>query len=431
MALSIKDSAGTTIKVPSMAEVNSRITNRIAGKQDLLVSGTNIKTINNTTLLGNANIELQTPLTAGTDYVTPSELATGLATKEDNLPSGGTSSDYLRGDKTWQALPTIPTVNNGALNIITTSTTNAKIGTSLQLITMNSSSAGTITLHDIARTGQYADLIGAPVIANLITTSTTAGGDLTGTYPNPQLASVSTLTAGNYGENVDVSIPTTGGSFTTPYLTFDAKGRTTAASNKTITIPAQPTTLPPSGSAGGDLTGTYPSPTLVNVGTSGTSGSNTAQTPSFGGSFVVPYVTVDGKGRVSEHGTANVTLPSPSYGTLTVNVDGAQAGQFTANTSSAINITGVKNKSRLDDVTWNSTTGVITISFSDATPGTTKIYLHKSDGSNLAGNIGGTGGSGAMSLQGVALTTANSSGLTFTPTTVADITDGEWVIAIR
>ena len=46
------------------------------------------------------------------------------------------------------------------------------------------------------------------------------------------------------------------------------------------------------------------------VATPGTSGSTSAQTPSFGGNFSVPYVTVDTYGRTTGAGTANVTIPN-------------------------------------------------------------------------------------------------------------------------
>ena len=72
-----------------------------------------------------------------------------------------------------------------------------------------------------------------------------AGGDLTGTYPNPTLAAIG-VAAGPIGNAT-----------TTPVVTIDAKGRVTALGSAAISGGA------PSGPAGGDLAGTYPNPTIA------------------------------------------------------------------------------------------------------------------------------------------------------------------------
>lgn len=112
-----------------------------------------------------------------------------------------------------------------------------------------------------------------------ITTSTTAGGDLTGTYPNPNLIN-SGVTAGTYGSTT-----------LTPVITVDSKGRVTSASTVSTTA-----TL--SGTAGGDLTGTYPNPSLINSGV--TAGS-------YGSATLIPVITVDSKGRITSASTVSVS----------------------------------------------------------------------------------------------------------------------------
>jgi hypothetical protein len=87
--------------------------------------------------------------------------------------------------------------------------------------------------------------ISDPSVTNSRIPTGSAGGDLTGAYPNPTLTT-SGVSAGTYGA-----------ASTVPIITVDAKGRVTSVTTATVVAV-------PSGAVGGDLTGTLPNPTIAN-----------------------------------------------------------------------------------------------------------------------------------------------------------------------
>jgi hypothetical protein len=140
-----------------------------------------------------------------------------------------------------------------------------------------------------------------PVIPSSLPPSGTAGGDLSGSYPNPAIA------AGAIG------------------TTKLADASVTAAKLAAGVIPVIPSSLPPSGTAGGDLSGSYPNPVVAKL--QGVTVSSTApssgQVLKFDGSKWAPGTDDLGSGG-SSSGSAGGDLsgnyPNPNIASNAITV---------------------------------------------------------------------------------------------------------------
>src|SRR5205823_8736917 len=115
----------------------------------------------------------------------------------------------------------------------------------------------------------------------------TAGGDLSGTYPNPAIANNAIIT------------------------TKISDGSVTSAKLAAGVIP---TTLPPNGTAGGDLSGTYPNPTVNKLSGIALNGASpiTGQVLKFNGTQWAPGIDNAGTSGGPAGGDLSGTYPDPT-----------------------------------------------------------------------------------------------------------------------
>lgn len=105
------DAVDADDRLDALEITTAGLTSAVAGKQDTLVSATNIKTINGATVLGSGDLAVATDLsyTAATRLLassTGSDVTLPLvATGDAGLApaSGGGTANFLRADGTWAA----------------------------------------------------------------------------------------------------------------------------------------------------------------------------------------------------------------------------------------------------------------------------------------------------------------------------------------
>jgi hypothetical protein len=207
-------------------------------------------------------------------------------------------------------------------------------------------------------------------LATSATTDTTNAANITsGTLPNARLVSVPNSALANSSVTVNGSTISLGGSATV--------------------------TAAPSGTAGGDLTGTYPSPTLAAL--------SPSPAGTYGSASAVPAITVDTKGRTTSVTSTAIAIASSAVSGL--------ATSATTDTTNASNITsGTLPNARLVSVPDSalatiSTAGKVSNSATTATDANTAsaIVARDASGNFNAGTI-------TANLSGIASVASSFSG---------------------
>ena len=139
--------------VPSQKAIKDYVDTGLNTKQDTLVSGTNIKTVNSNSLLGSGNVSVGTVTSVSASVPSPASPALSVAVTNPTttpaiaITANGTTAQYFRGDGSLATFPT-------SIPVIYKSTTDGTGITGIAGEQISSSQlipANTFTVGDIVR----------------------------------------------------------------------------------------------------------------------------------------------------------------------------------------------------------------------------------------------------------------------------------------
>jgi hypothetical protein len=282
---------GTTAPMLELSGSGGNVTLQGAGATSLSLSGTTItisSTDNNTTYSAGTGLALTGTVFSNTGDIDDADDVTISSTA-----GGDVTGTFFNLQIVPNAVgaPEIAADAVGPSELMSTGVAAGSYGSSMQV--------GTFTV----------DADGRVTSAGNVSISGTspggaAGGDLTGSYPNPDIAT-GVVNANELG-NTSVTPGSYGSATQVGTFTVDSDGRLTSAGNVTISG------IPPGGTAGGDLTGTYPNPDIAaGVVNANELGSTTVTPGSYGSASQVGTFTVDADGRLTLAGNVTISGTAP------------------------------------------------------------------------------------------------------------------------